>query len=121
MHLIKLSEDDLKAYLYATDLFCFPSITKNEAFGIALCEAMAFEKPCVTFTIKGSGVNFVSVDKLTGIEVENKNSNAFAKAIIKLYKNKNLLKEYGKAAKNRVDELFTYDKFKKNIQSLLEL
>ena len=82
---------------------------------------MAFEKPCVTFTIKGSGVNFVSVDKLTGIEVENKNSNAFAKAIIKLYKNKNLLKEYGKAAKNRVDELFTYDKFKKNIQSLLEL
>ncbi|UKI50236.1 MAG: glycosyltransferase [Clostridium sp.] len=38
----KISDDDLKVYLNACDIFCFPSITKNEAFGIGLAEAMYF-------------------------------------------------------------------------------
>ena len=36
----RLSNDDLRCYLHAADVFAFPSITKNEAFGLALAEAM---------------------------------------------------------------------------------
>ena len=55
----RIDDVELKALIYASDIFCFPSITKNEAFGLALAEAMYYEKPAVTFTIPGSGVNYV--------------------------------------------------------------
>lgn len=35
---------ELKAYLQACDIFCFPSITRNEAFGVALAEAMFYPR-----------------------------------------------------------------------------
>ena len=65
----RLSDDDLRCYLYAASIFAFPSVTKNEAFGVALAEAMYCYTPAVTFTIKGSGVNWVNLDGVTGIEV----------------------------------------------------
>lgn len=81
-----ISDDELKAYLIACDIFCFPSISKNEAFGLALAEGMYFSKPAITFTIPGSGVNFVSLNEKTGIEVENRNSAKYAEAISELVK-----------------------------------
>ena len=115
----KMSEEQKIAYYNACDIFCFPSITKNEAFGIALAEAMSFGKPAVTFTIKGSGVNYVSLDKVTGIEVPNGNSEKFAEAIRRLGEDKELVAKYGAASKKRVEENFTFEKFKENINELL--
>jgi glycosyltransferase involved in cell wall biosynthesis len=46
-----LSDLDLKLYLNLADIFAFPSITKNEAFGLVLAEAMYCKTPAVTFTI----------------------------------------------------------------------
>lgn len=115
----RLADDDLKAYMLACDIFCFPSVTKNEAFGIALAEAMAFAKPAVTFTVNGSGVNFVNLDGVTGLEVENANSKAFAQAVVKIAENDKLRLNFGKAAKKRVEENFTFEKFKSNIKNLL--
>ena len=117
----RISDDELKAYLKACDIFCFPSITKNEAFGIGLAEAMSFGKPAVTFTIEGSGVNYVSLNGVTGIEVENRNVQAYADAIKKLAEDKALCKQYGDAAKERVAENFTFVQFKDNIYRLLLL
>ena len=65
----RISDDELKANLTACDIFCFPSITKNEAFGIGLAEAMAFGKPAVTFTIEGSGVNYVSLNLVLRLKI----------------------------------------------------
>ena len=62
----------------ACDVFCFPSVTKNEAFGIALAEGMYFGKPAVTFTIPGSGVNYVNLDGVTGIECKNADCKDYA-------------------------------------------
>ena len=115
----RISDDELKDYLTACDIFCFPSITKNEAFGIGLAEAMAFGKPAVTFTIEGSGVNYVSLNGVTGIEVENRNVQAYADAIIKLADDQTLREQYGNAAKERVMNLFTFAQFKDNIIKLL--
>ena len=115
----KLSDDDVKSYIDACDIFCFPSITKNEAFGLALAEAMSFGKPAITFTIKGSGVNYVSVNGLTGIEVENKNTEQYGAAIKFLADHPKLREQYGAAAKERVKELFTQKVFSDNVVQLI--
>lgn len=106
-----ISDDRLKGLLRAADIFCFPSITKNEAFGVALAEAMYYEKPAVTFTIPGSGVNYVSVNGETGIEVENGNAKKYAEAMIKLADDKELRERLGKAGKRRVEENFLSRQF----------
>ena len=114
----RIDEQTRKAYTAACDIFCFPSITKNEAFGIALAEALAFEKPAVTFTIEGSGVNYVSLNNVTGIEVTNGDVPAYAQAIETLANNAELRLTYGRAAKERFEELFTEKAFHRNVSGL---
>lgn len=116
----RISDSDLIAYYLACDIFAFPSITKNEAFGIALAEGMYFGKPAVTFTIKGSGVNYVSPDKVTGIECPNGDVNAFAEAVRKLAADNELRRNYGEAARKRVEDNFLFPRFKDNIDRLLK-
>lgn len=114
-----VSDMELKAYLNAMDIFCFPSITKNEAFGIALAEAMYYGKPAVTFTIPGSGVNYVSINNETGIEVPNRDVKAYAKALNKLRNDVELRNQYGINANKRVVENFLYSQFVENINELV--
>lgn len=111
----RMDDVELKALIYASDIFCFPSITKNEAFGLALAEAMYYEKPAVTFTIPGSGVNYVCLNGKNGIEVENRNVEAYAKAIQELASDDELRKQYGVAGKKRVEENFLSSTFAINI------
>lgn len=106
----RLSDEDLKLYHYAASVFAFPSVTKNEAFGVALAEAMYCSTPAVTFTIPGSGVNWVSQNGETGIEVSNGDDKAYAEAVDKLIEDKELNKKYGVAGHQRVVENFTIPK-----------
>lgn len=114
----RIDDVELKALIIASDIFCFPSITKNEAFGLALAKGMYYKKPAVTFTIPGSGVNYVSLDKVTGIEVENRNVEKYADAMRILSKNKELRLKYGKAGKERVENNFLSTQFCNNIKEL---
>ena len=116
----RVENDELISRILACDIFCFPSITKNEAFGIALAEAMAYGKPAVTFTIAGSGVNYVSLNGATGIEVENRNIGAYADAIKALAADDALREKYGENARRRVEENFTNEIFKNNVTKLTE-
>ncbi len=111
----KISNEERIIHYLACDIFCFSSVTKNEAFGLALAEAMYFGKPAVTFNIPGSGVNYVSLNGITGIECKNRDVKAYADAIKKLANDKKLANEYGTNAKNRVLENFMFDTFKKTI------
>ncbi len=111
----RLSDNDLKAYLLACDIFCFPSITKNEAFGIALAEALYFKKPAITFTIPGSGVNYVSINQITGTEVPNRDYVSFAEAIKYLSLNPDEARKLGENGHMRVNNLFTFTSFKSNV------
>lgn len=117
----KISDSQKRIYLYACDVFAFPSITRNEAFGIALGEAMYFEKPAVTFKIKGSGVNYLSLNGVTCIECENRNVDEYANAIRTLCNDSVLRKKLGKAAKNRIIENFTIEKFNENLVKCINI
>lgn len=103
----RLSEQELVWYHMTASVFAFPSITKNEAFGVALAEAMYCYTPAVTFTIEGSGVNWVNLNGITGIEVPNEDVDAYARAIDKLLTDEKLAKQYAEAAHQRVVENFT--------------
>ena len=116
----RVSDEDLLAYYLCMDIFCFPSITKNEAFGIALAEGMYFGKPAITFTIPGSGVNYVNERNITGLEVSNSNSKEYAEAIIQLGEDDNLRITMGENAKARVEALFLFSQFKTSIQRMIE-
>jgi glycosyltransferase involved in cell wall biosynthesis len=69
----RVDDNDLRLLLHSSDIFVFPSITKNEAFGIALAEALYCGLPAVCFDIEGSGVSWVNQNGKTGYVVENKN------------------------------------------------
>lgn len=64
----RVPEDDLAAYFHACDVFCLPSVTAMEAFGLVQLEAMACGKPVVC-TQLGNGVNLVNVHGETGLAV----------------------------------------------------
>ena len=80
---------------------------------------MYFGHPAVTFTIEGSGVNYVSLNGVTGIECPNGDSSAYAEALKKLSADANLRAQYGEAARDRVMKNFTFATFKNNIKSLV--
>ncbi len=117
----KLSDDDVNSYLMACDIFAFPSITRNEAFGISLAEAMYFGKPTCTFTIKGSGVNWVSLNNVTGLEAPNRNVKAYADNLKKIMYDEALYERLSEASKQRCYDLFTYKKFNEKVKNIYSL
>lgn len=108
----KVTDEEKIAYFNISDIFAFPSLTKNEAFGVALAEALYFGVPAVTFNIKGSGVNWVNKNKVTGIEIWDRNPEKLAKAIIEVDKNKQY---FSNNAKKWINENFTKDVIKNKL------
>jgi rhamnosyl/mannosyltransferase len=64
----RVEDADLPAYYHAADVFCLPSVTTAEAFGMVLLEAMACGKPLVT-TALPTGVSEVNRPGETGLSV----------------------------------------------------
>ena len=116
----RLSDDELRQYLYASDIYAFPSITRNEAFGVALAEAMYCGLPAVTFTIPYSGVNWLCLNGETGLESENGNVQALADAINHLLITDDLRKKLGENAKKRIETNFTIEAIKQQLEELYE-
>lgn len=114
-----LDRSQYRIYLHAADIFIFPSITKNESFGVTLLEAIALGKPCITFNIPGSGVNYVSLNNITGIECDNRSVIELRKAIEKLKNDPELRKKYGENGKARAKELFSYKQFANSFYTLI--
>ena len=116
----RLSEDEVNAYLLACDMFAFPSITRNEAYGISLAEALYFGKPGLTFTIVGSGVNWVSIANETGLEAPNCDAKAYAENIRRLMDDKELYKRLSEGAYKRAHEFFSLETFEKSANDIYD-
>lgn len=103
----RIPDEDIPVYLHAADIFAFPSITRNEAFGVALAEAMYCGTPAVTFEIPRSGVNWVSPDAVSSLCVENSNVGEYARALDRLITDDALRESLGETGQRRVSELFS--------------
>lgn len=112
----RLNEDDMRCYYHAAEIFAFPSYTKAEGFGLTLAEAMYCQCAPVTYTIEGSGVNWVSLNGTTGIEVPNRDVRSYAGAIDMLLANDELRQKYADVAHQRVVEYFTVEKEVKKLK-----
>lgn len=115
----RIPNEYLRCYYYASDIFAFTSCTKQEAFGIALAEAMYCGSVPVTFTIEGSGVNWVSVGGETGIEVPLGDVKAYAEAIDRLLTDRDLYMKYATAGKDRIVRMFTSERANAQAEKVL--
>ena len=108
VHLLGHIEDSKKYnYFQAASIFCLPSVTKAEAFGIVLLEAMALGKPIVSSRIEESGMVWVNQDHVTGLQVPPRSPVELAEAIEKIGNNPELYQQFSKNARKRFSELFT--------------
>ena len=106
----KISFEELGAYYQLCDIFCLPSTERSEAFGVVQIEAMVFGKPIISTSIKGSGVDWVNLNNVSGIIVPPKNADKLAEAITELLVDKEKYKRLSEGAKKRYEEIFTKDK-----------
>ncbi|MCS6983560.1 MAG: glycosyltransferase [Leptospiraceae bacterium] len=111
----RLEQKELASYYAACDLFCLPSVEKSEAFGIAQVEAMSFGKPVVATNIEGSGVPWVNEHGITGLNVEPRNPQQLARAIVEILEDKKKYDTYARNAKKRYNELFTLEKMTQDV------
>ncbi len=102
----RINNQDLPAYYQACDVFCLPSVTAAEAFGIVQLEAMACGKPVIC-TQLNNGVNEVNIHGVTGLTVPPHDSNALAQAIEILESNHILRKKLGTQGLERVTENYS--------------
>ena len=80
-------------------------------------EAMKYGKPIINTNL-GTGVNYVSVDKETGLTVEPENIEQLANAINELLNNDELRLQYGRNARKRVENMFEISKVKDKYKEL---
>lgn len=103
----RISNEELGYYFQKCSIYCFPSITRNEAFGVSQLEAMSFGKPIISTNILGSGVSWVNMHMESGIVVPPKDSSALSKSINELMCNEVLFEKLSKGSRERYDAKFT--------------
>ena len=110
-----IDDNDIAGLYAKTDIFLFPSITKNEAFGLVQIEAMAHSVPVVCCAIEGSGVDWVNEHNVSGLVVPPKNPQAIAQAVLTILRNYDF---YATNARARFVKHFTKDKMLDSLQRL---
>jgi glycosyltransferase involved in cell wall biosynthesis len=99
-------ELNLSDSYHACAVFVFPSVTPNEAFGMAQLEAMACSKPLVACQLD-SGVPFVCAHGRNGWIVPPGDSKALAKALATWISNPDLRRALGSAGRHRASTEFS--------------
>jgi rhamnosyl/mannosyltransferase len=110
-------EKDLPAYYQACDVFCLPSVSQAEAFGIVQVEAMACGKAVVSTTL-GNGVDYVNQHGITGMTVPPNDVDALAEKINQLLVDNHLRQKLGQQARKRALEEFSLEKMGKTTLAL---
>lgn len=111
----QIQNQNLPSYYASSDIFVIPSLV--EGFGVAATEAMAMELPIISTNIKG----LIEVcDSTNAIVVPPANESAIADAIVKLWQNENLRKSLGRKGRQKVLNLFNWERAAKEYNQLYE-
>jgi len=113
----ELDEDDVVAYLHASQVFCLPSHLRSEAFGLCQIEAMACGLPVVS-TALATGVPYVNRDGETGLVVEPGNPTALAEALNRLLADPALRERFSRAALERAREEFSAERMCERLKAV---
>jgi len=99
-------EEELPAYYRAADLFCLPSVSPAEAFGIVLLEAMASGLPLITTRLP-TGVSAVNREGATGLAVPPGDAGALGEALAALLADPARRGAMGRAARGVLEVEYT--------------
>lgn len=99
-------DDELVAYYDACNVFCMPSTERAEQFGLVQLEAMHLGKPVVA-TRLGTGVEYVTLDEVTGLLVAPGDEAELARALNRLLADPALHARLGAAGQTRVATTFS--------------
>jgi len=102
----KVSTVQLEALYQRASLFCLASRNRSEAFGVVLLEAMKYGLPVVATRIQGSGVPWVNLHGLSGLNVAVDCSSEFVEAINRLLCDSPLQNLLSNGARDRVKNTF---------------
>lgn len=100
-------DSELAAQYSLADVFVLPSISRAEAFGMAMTEAMINGVPAIS-TALGTGTDWVNLDGQTGLVVPPNDVGALATAIRRL-REPELHGRLGTEAARRASKLFAFD------------
>lgn len=112
----KLNDDKLVEYYKLSDLVVLPSITKGEAFGLVLVEAMALSTPVIASNLPG--VRTVVDEGVNGLLVEPKNVDDLSTKIEYMLQNKGMLVKMGFNGRKKVEEKYSWDNIVKKLENL---
>jgi glycosyltransferase involved in cell wall biosynthesis len=115
----RLDQAELAAHYHACDIFCLPSVTPNEAFGIVQIEAMACGKPVIC-TQLNNGVNDINPHIHTGLTIPASNPNALAQAIGQLQHDQPLRQGLGRNAQQHTKNTFSIQHMNKLLMEVYE-
>ncbi len=104
-----LSAGELHELYKSSDLFCFPSTHKSEAFGVAIIEAMSYSLPIVSCNIEGSGVSWVNQHQVTGLNVKPHDHPALARALKTITEDPELYQKFSHNSFERFQKEFKLD------------
>ncbi len=99
-----IPDHELASYFEACDVFCMPSTVRAEAYGVAILEAMVMGKPVVATDIPGSGVPWVNVHGVTGLNVPVKDAPGLAAALSRVLRDEALRTRLGAVARLRYSQ-----------------
>jgi len=101
----RVPDKELPRYYGACDIFILPSISRLEAFGIVVLEAMASGKPVIATDVPG--VRDVVIDNVDGLIAEPLNAKDLAEHINRLLADPTLRKRMGQAGRAKVLASYT--------------
>jgi rhamnosyl/mannosyltransferase len=102
----RVTDSQLVELYRSHDVFVMPSVSRAEAFGLAMAEAMASGLPAVS-TRLGTGTDWVNIDGKTGVVVAPDDPRALSGAINQL-KDTDLRTRLGRAARARAQGTFGF-------------
>lgn len=101
-----IDDSELMTYHRAADVFCLPSISRAEAFGVAMLEAMSAGKPVVCTDVAGSGLAWVNRDGETGLLAPPGDHVSLAGSLRQVLSDANLARRLGGGARARFEQHF---------------
>ena len=107
--------EELKRHYSRCDVFAMPS--RQEGFGIAYLEAMAFGKPVVGG--KQGGTSECVRDGRTGFLIEYDCPDVLAERLIQLLQDEHLRSTMGELGRRSVEENFSFEQFRRKLSRLL--
>jgi glycosyltransferase involved in cell wall biosynthesis len=112
----EIPNEKLPEYYAACDVFLLPSVSRLEAFGLVILEAMASGKPVIVSDIPG--VREVIENNVEGLLAEPLNSKDIAEKIKFLIADKELREKMGKNGRKKVEEKYQISTIARQVEKV---